>query len=400
MIYLDNAATSFPKPEAVIRAVKGSLEKLSANPGRSGHRMSLAAGRAVMNCRDVVAELLRVNAPERIIFCLNCTDAINLGIRGIIQPRDHVITTALDHNATLRPLHGMARRGLIDLSVLWPGPEGCVTARQVATAMTRKTRLVALVHASNVTGAVQPAAEIGALCRARGVHMLLDAAQTIGILPVHPEEMQADMVAFPGHKALFGPMGTGVLWVREGLSPVSFREGGTGSRSDSVYQPAEMPDRFESGTLNLPGIAGLMQGIRFVLRNSAQILAHETHLGDYLRHGLTQIPGVKVYTPACEHVGVVSFNVVGKRSGEVAEALDTFTIGVRAGLHCAPLMHRALGTSETGAVRASPGFFNSERDVDRLLAVVERLAMNGRAIGDAGGGSPWPPLAGGSSVVL
>lgn len=373
MIYLDNAATSFPKPETVLRATAGTLRLLGANPGRSGHRMSLAAGRIIMNCRETVAELLRVPSPERIIFCFNCTDAINLGLRGLLAQGDHVVTTALDHNAVLRPLHGMAAHGLIDLTVVTPPGNASVTPEQVAAAITDKTRLVALTHASNVTGAVQPVAEIGALCKRRGVLMLVDAAQTIGILPVHPDALNADLLAFPGHKALFGPMGTGVLWVREGLELTSLREGGTGSRSDSVYQPEEMPDRFESGTLNLPGIAGLMQGVRFVMNNQQAIAAHESHLAIYLRQGLSGIPGVTLLTPSGQSVGVVSFNIKGKRSGEVAEALDRHAIGVRAGLHCAPLAHEMLATMEMGAVRVSPGFFNRESDLDRLVSVVERL---------------------------
>lgn len=373
MIYLDNAATTFPKPPAVLRAACGVMRRQGGNPGRSGHRMSLAAGRIVVNCREALARLLRVSAPERIIFCFNCTDAINLSLHGFLKRGDHVITTALDHNASLRPLHGLMDRGLITVTVVSPGDAGCVTAGQIEQAMYENTRLVVMTHASNVTGAIQPVAEVGALCRRRGVRLLVDAAQTIGVLPVYPEEMNADFVAFPGHKALMGPMGTGGLYIREGLSLISTREGGTGSRSDSVYQPEELPDRFESGTLNLPGIAGLFEGVRFVMQNRGEIVAHEMALAARLRAGLSQLPGITVYTPACESVGVVSFNIKEKHSGEVAEALDKVTIGVRAGLHCAPLAHQILGTTETGAVRVSAGFFNRPSDIDRLLTFVERM---------------------------
>ena len=373
MIYLDNAATSFPKPESVLRAVAGVMARTGANPGRSGHRMSLAAGRIVMNCREAIADLLDVSSPERVIFCFNCTDALNLAIHGVLREGDHAVTTALDHNASLRPLFGMEKRGVISLTVLEPDETGAVSAQQVTGALTEKTRLVSVTHASNVTGHVQPVAEIGAACRARGVLFLVDAAQTIGVLPVRPEAMQADLVAFPGHKALFGPTGTGALWIGERVELAPFREGGTGSQSESVYQPEELPDRYESGTLNLCGIAGLMQGVRFVRAQEGEIAAHEASLAARLRQQLGGMAGVTLYGPERPSVGVVSFNVEGRRSGEVADALNRYNIGVRGGLHCAPLAHRWLHTLETGAVRASPGFFNVPSDIDRLVSVVTRL---------------------------
>lgn len=374
MIYLDNAATSFPKPPAVLRTTCGVLERLGANPGRSGHRMSLAAGRIVMNCREALASLLCVKRPERIVLCYNCTDALNLAIHGLVKPGDHVIATALDHNASLRPLHGLKEQGVIELTVLRPeAGADAVSACQVENALMENTRLVVMAHASNVTGAVQPVEAVGALCRRRGVRLLVDAAQTAGILPVLPGQMQADLVAFPGHKALLGPMGTGVLWIDEGVELRPLREGGTGSQSESVLQPEELPDRYESGTLNLPGIAGLLQGVRFVMARQGEIAAHEAALAQRLYDGLSGIRGVTVYGPRQPMVGVVSFNVENRRSGEVAEALDRFAIGVRSGLHCAPLAHGWLDTLETGAVRASPGFFNRPGDIDRLLSVVERL---------------------------
>ena len=278
MIYLDNAATTFPKPPQVLRASAGVMQKLGANPGRSGHRMSLAAGRIVMRCREELADLLAVDAPEEIIFCFNCTDALNLALRGLPLRGGHVIATALDHNASLRPLSGMAARGEIALDILPPGPDGVVTASQVEQALQPDTRLVALSHASNGTGAVQPAEEIGSLCRARGVTFLLDAAQTLGVLPVHPLALNADLMAFPGHKGLLGPMGTGGLWIRPGITLAPYREGGTGSRSESPLQPEEMPDRYESGTMNLPGIAGLLAGVRFVRAHADEIQQKEAAL--------------------------------------------------------------------------------------------------------------------------
>lgn len=375
MIYLDNAATTFPKPAQVYRAASGVMERLGANPGRSGHRMSLAAGRIVMRCRDALAALLNVDAPERIVFCLNCTDALNMAIRGLPLAGGHVVAMALDHNASLRPLCGMAARGEIALDVLLPGPDGAVSRAQVERALRPDTRLVAMSHASNVTGALQPAAEIGALCREKGVLFLLDAAQTLGVEPVHPEALCADLLAFPGHKGLLGPMGTGGLWLREGLTLSPYREGGTGSRSESPLQPDDLPDRYESGTLNLPGLAGLLAGARFVAAHGEEIREKEAALARRLRAGLAAMPAVTLYGPDAPSVGVVSFNVAGLRSGDVADRLNRMGIGVRAGLHCAPLAHRALGTLETGVVRASPGFFNTEGDIDRLLSAVWRIVL-------------------------
>jgi len=370
MIYLDNAATSFPKPNTVVKAMIGTSEKLGANPGRSGHRMSLAAGRIIWNCREKLAELLKVNSPERIIFCFNCTDAVNLAIHGLLRPGDHAITSALDHNAVLRPLHELQKRGVITVDIVEPEQTGAILASNIESRIRRNTRLVACTHASNVTGAVQPVHEIGAICRRRGVRFLVDAAQTVGVLPVYPEEIGADLVAFPGHKALMGPMGTGALWIRDGVVLSTIRQGGTGSASDSVFQPEELPDQYESGTHNLIGIAGLMQGVRFVLGHFEEIYAHEHTLTERLKQGIRAIPMLTGYIPAGKQVGVVSFNVEDKHSGEISDLLDKHGFAIRAGLHCAPLMHRALGTLETGAVRVSPGFFNTENDVDRLIDVL------------------------------
>jgi cysteine desulfurase family protein len=374
MIYLDNAATSFPKPEPVLRAMMGAAEKLGANPGRSGHRMSLAAGRVIWNCRETLAGLLRVSAPERIVFCLNCTDAINLAIHGFLKPGDHAITSALDHNAVLRPLHELQKRGVITIDIIQPDETGAIRAENIENIIKRNTRLVVCTHASNVTGAVQPVHEIGAVCKKHGVRFLLDAAQTMGAWPVYPEEIGADLVAFPGHKALMGPMGTGALWIREGVDLSPLRQGGTGSLSESVYQPEDLPDRYESGTLNLIGIAGLMQGARFVIQNFQEIFAHEFLLTEHLNKGLRTIPKLSCYLPLGEQVGVVSFNVKGAHSGEISSMLDQRGFGTRAGLHCAPLAHRALGTLETGAVRVSPGFFNDRPDIDRLIDVLGKYA--------------------------
>ena len=372
MIYLDNAATSFPKAPQAAQAMCGALEKVGANPGRAGHRLALAAGRIVWGCREQLAGFLSVEDPSRIVFCQNCTDALNTAIHGFVRRGDHVVSTLLEHNSVLRPLSELTRMGLITLTLVRPGADGRVTPEKVLSAFTPRTRLMVLTHASNVTGVVQDARRIAGVCRRRGVTLLVDAAQSLGHVPVSPAALGADLLAFPGHKGLLGPHGTGALYIREGVELYPLRQGGTGSVSESMFQPDDMPDRFESGTLNLPGIAGLAAGVRFVAQHQQEIAAHHRALCGRMIAGLRQIPGVCVYSPPGSLLA--AFNVEGKMSGEVADALNAQDIAVRGGLHCAPGAHQYLGTLETGAVRASPGPFNTEEDIDRLLQSVEMIA--------------------------
>ncbi|MDR0396528.1 MAG: aminotransferase class V-fold PLP-dependent enzyme [Oscillospiraceae bacterium] len=375
MIYLDNAATSFPKPPEVIRAVIGAMEKIGANPGRAGHRLSLAAGRIVWNCREELARMLDVPNPENIVFGSNCTDALNLAIYGSVSEGDHVITTALEHNSVLRPINGMAHRGMITWTMLTPGGCGVVTAEQVKGAITSKTRLVVVNQASNVVGLAQPVEDIAKVTRRAGVTLLVDAAQSLGVLPVSPEKAGVDMVAFPGHKGLLGPFGTGALWIREGVKVRPLKEGGTGSSSESMLQPDEMPEALESGTLNMAGIAGLMVGTRYVRLRRQEIYEQERGLSDAMWEGLQNIHGVCTLTTRRPDVGVVSFNVGGFTSGEVANKLDVkYGIATRGGLHCAPAVHTHLGTLERGAVRASVGHNTTRAEVDALLKAVCEIA--------------------------
>ncbi|MDR2657317.1 MAG: aminotransferase class V-fold PLP-dependent enzyme [Oscillospiraceae bacterium] len=374
MIYLDNAATSFPKPPEVIRAVSGAMEKIGANPGRAGHRLSLAAGRVVWNCREELALMLDVPNPENIVFGCNCTDALNLAIYGTVQPGDHVITTMLEHNSVLRPINGMVQKGLITWTLLAPSASGVVTAEQVADAIQPNTRLVVINHASNVIGLAQPVEEIGKVARAAGVLLLIDAAQSLGVLPVNPLRIGADMVAFPGHKGLLGPYGTGALWIRDGVKVEPLHEGGTGSSSESMLQPDEMPEALESGTLNMAGIAGLLVGTRLVRQRRQEIFEHEKALSDRMWNGLQDMHGVCTLTTRAPDVGVVSFNISGFTSGEVANKLDKANIATRGGLHCAPAIHTHLGTLDRGAVRASVGHSSTKQDVDALLSAVRDIA--------------------------
>lgn len=374
MIYLDNAATSCPKPGTVIRAMAGALEKLGANPGRGGHRMALTAGRVVESCREAAAGLLGVHSPERIIFTKNCTESLNLAITGTVRPGDEIICSHGEHNAVMRVLARLVNRDGISVRVLQPDSRGLLSPNALRSALTPKTRLVILCHASNVTGVIQPAAQLGAVCRERGVPLLVDAAQTVGVLDVTLDALNADMIAMPGHKGLLGPHGTGLLALREGIDPEPLLVGGTGSSSESVLQPALLPDRYESGTLNLPGIAGLLAGIRFVRQHRAEIEEYEHALNERLRLQLLDIPDLTVLgDEAAPRVGITSVVPAHGDSGMLADGLDACGIAIRAGLHCAPAIHAWLGTLESGAARFSVGPFSTEQDIDDAAALTRRL---------------------------
>lgn len=374
MIYLDNAATTYPKPPQVIRAVSGVMEKLGANPGRGGHRLSLMAGRVVESCREAAAGLLGVPSPERIVFTKNCTEALNLAILGMVQPGDEVLCSHGEHNAVMRPLARLVNRGVITVKVLQPDERGVLSPDTLQAAITPRTRLAVICHASNVTGVIQPMAQLGAVCRRMGVPLLVDAAQTAGVLDVTLDALNADMIAMPGHKGLLGPHGTGLLALRDGMDPEPLLVGGTGSNSESILQPALLPDRYESGTLNLPGIAGLLAGLVFVRRHRAEIEAYERALNDRLRRALEGIPHLTVLGDSrAPRVGITSVVPTDRDSGALADALDASGIAVRAGLHCAPAIHAWLGTLETGAARFSVSPFTTEREIDDAAAVTARL---------------------------
>lgn len=376
MIYLDNAATTFPKPPQVIRAVAGTMEKIGANPGRAGHRLSLAAGRVVENCRDALAQYLQVSDPSRIVFAKNCTDALNMAIHGFVHAGDHVVTSLLEHNSVLRPLCELARLNVISLSFVTPGPQGRIDPREVERRFTPATRLCVLAHASNVLGVVQDMAAIARVCHAHDVRLLVDAAQSAGTHDVRPSALGADLLAMPGHKGLLGPHGTGALYIAPDVHLAPLEQGGTGSASESMFQPMDLPDRFESGTLNLPGIAGLLCGVRFVLREGEERAEHLSRISACIYEGIANLPGVRLYSPP--GTNVISFNVAGLASGETAGLLDGAGIAVRGGLHCAPGIHRHLGTLETGAVRVSPGVFTTPREADVFLKTL-RIIAAGRA---------------------
>lgn len=373
MIYLDNAATSFPKPPQVIRAMTDALQNYGANPGRGGHQLAIQAGRTVEKCREAAAALLGAR-PERVIFTRNCTESLNLAITGTLHKGDEVICSHGEHNAVMRPLERFVSRGDITVKLLRPDQQGLLSPAVLRQAITSRTGLVILCHASNITGVIQPVRELGAVCREMGAPLLVDAAQTAGVLEVTLDALNADMIALPGHKGLLGPHGTGLLALREGVDPEPLILGGTGSASESVRQPMLLPDRYESGTVNLPGIAGLLAGIELVAKHREDIHRHETALNDRLRRQLRQISGLRLLGDEdVPHVGITSVVPEGGDSAALADALDATGVAVRGGLHCAPAMHSYLGTMKSGAVRFSPGPYNTEQEINDVAALVARL---------------------------
>lgn len=378
-IYFDNAATSSPKPPEVLERVNAALTEFNANPGRSGHSAALSAAREVLSARERLAALMNAGEETNIAFAFNCTDALNLAIKGALRYGDHVITTQLEHNSVLRPINALAARGRISLSIVSPRADGFVDPEDIRASIRKNTRLIAVTHASNVTGAIQPVAAIGEMARREGILYLIDGAQAIGATPVNVRALSCDLYAFPGHKSLLGPMGTGGLYIRPGVVLRTLREGGTGTDSESMLQPDERPERYESGTLNLPGIAGLGAGCAFVAKRVSAIMSHERELTGALYEGLSAIRGAEIYSPREEaaRAGIVSFNLPGMTSSDVADRLGRMGIAVRGGLHCAPGAHRFLGTLRRGAVRASVGYANTFEEVDAFLNAVNAIVREG-----------------------
>ena len=349
----------------------GALTACGANPGRSGHRLALDAGRIVEGCREELAAMLGERDASRVAFALNTTDALNMAIHGVLRTGDHVVSTLIEHNSVLRPLSELSRSGTITLTLVPPDAQGRILAAEIERAITRRTRIVVMTHMSNVLGLAQDVAAVGAVCARHGVLLLVDCAQTAGHLPITPEAWGASLAALPGHKGLLGPHGTGALWVKHGVQLAPLRQGGTGSVSESMFQPRMMPDCLESGTLNLPGIAGLRAGMKEALARRAEAHEKVIALCDLMRDELLNLPGVRVYTQP--GASLLSFNVEGVASQEVAAVLDSEGIAVRGGLHCAPGVHRFLGTLQTGAVRVSPGLYSTREDAWALVAAVGRM---------------------------
>jgi len=378
MIYLDNAATSWPKPESVYRAMDEFLRKNAGNPGRGSHSMSLAAAEMVEEARILMARLINVPEKERVIFTLNCTDALNLGLKGVLKPGDHVITSCMEHNSVVRPLRKLENQGVKVTRIPPSLNTEVVSAKDIEEAVTADTKLVVIIHASNVTGVIQPIEEYGMVARKHNLVFMVDAAQTAGKYPIDVQTSNIDLLAFAGHKGLFGPPGTGGLYVGERVDLDSLREGGTGVYSEQEEQPTGLPYRYESGTLNGVGICGLGAGLKYIFGEGLErICAYEQYLTGRLFEGLSKIPGLTLYSAKdrSKQAPVISFNIEGYEPAEVGIILDqAFDIKVRTGLHCSPAAHKTVGTYPLGTVRLSPGYFNTDEEVDLALQTLQKIA--------------------------
>jgi cysteine desulfurase family protein len=386
VIYLDNAASSWPKPKATWQAMEYFMRSVGANPGRSGHRLSIEAGRILIDAREALAELFGVSDSLRICLTKNATEALNIVIHGTLQGGDHCITTSMEHNSVMRPLRALEKKG-VEVTAVFCHPSGELDPREIEKAIKKNTKLIVMTHASNVVGTVMPVAEVGAIARRSGVLFCIDASQTAGAWPIGVEAMELDFLAFTGHKALYGPQGTGGLYIRKGLENdlAPLLQGGTGSRSEFQEQPDFMPDKYESGTPNTVGFAGLAAGARFCLAHGvAKIKAKEQELTRLLIEGLKAIPVVTIYgcQDATRQVAIVSFTISGLSTSDLTMQLDEkFGIMSRPGLHCAPAAHKTIGTLGAGTVRLSAGYFTTKKEIAAALEAIEKIAARVRKRG-------------------
>ena len=372
-IYLDNAATSFPKPESVYQAVMHAMREIGASPGRAGHRRSLEAGRLLFRTRELIARLFAITDSSRVIFTHSATESLNMALRGTLKAGDHVITSTMEHNSLMRPLYLLRRDG-VELTIVAAGADGRIDPDDIRSALKPNTRMIAVGHISNVSGTVQAIDELAAIARQAGALFLLDAAQSAGSEPIDVVKTGIDLLAAPGHKGLFAPQGTGFLYAATTVSLRPLLAGGTGSSSVGEEQPEQMPEGFEAGTHNLSGIAGLMAGVEFVLEQGADKIGEkERQLVAYAADQLSAVPGITIYGPADPKYrgGLVSFTSQELDPATLAFMLDSlFNIAVRAGLHCAPLAHRTLGSFPEGTLRISPGWFNTTDEIAIFCAAV------------------------------
>ncbi|NSL52364.1 aminotransferase class V-fold PLP-dependent enzyme [Calidifontibacillus erzurumensis] len=379
MIYFDHAATSFPKPQEVTDAVIEALTVYGANPGRGGHKLANAAAKKIFETRRELAQFFGLADPNRVIFTQNATAALNQGIFGLsFEQGDHIITTSYEHNSVRRPLERLKREVGVEITYIQPDQNGRINLEDVEKAINARTKLLVATHGSNLTGAIIPIEKLGEICKKHQLTFMVDASQTAGILPIHMTDMNIDLLAFPGHKGLMGPQGTGALLINNKIDLKPLFTGGTGHFSERLEQPEEYPERLESGTLNTPGIAGLLAGLLHIKKvGLEQIFHHEQMLAEECVSRLKKIEGVTVYGPdeGVKRLGVVSFNIDGIDSQEVALILDQhYNIAVRAGLHCSPLAHQSIGSIHTGgAIRASFGIYNTIAEVEQFVCAIEEI---------------------------
>lgn len=379
MIYLDNGATTFPKPKVVTDKIMECYLGYAGNPGRSGHKLAMKMDLEIYETREKICKLINGTEVLNVIFTFNATDSLNLAIKGVLEEGDHVITTSMEHNSVLRPLNQLRKEGKIELSIVYADDKGYIDPKKIFEALTPNTKMIVTTHMSNVFGTIVDIKAIGDFCKENNILYLVDASQSIGVLDIDVQEMNIDLLAFPGHKALFGPMGTGALYIKEGIIVKPLKEGGTGSYSHSIDQPDLYPDSLESGTPNGVGIIALGKGIDFINEVGLEnIRNHEISLKNHFIELLKDNEDVILYGTLDDRQGaVVSLNVKDMDSSEISYILsDEFDIYTRPGFHCAPLAHKTMGTEELGAIRFSFGYYNTleeiEKTVEALLNIIER----------------------------
>ena len=376
MIYMDNAATTMRKPDEVIEAVVGAMNSMG-NAGRGAHSASLSASRVIYNTRESLARFFGAESPKQIVFTNNSTESLNIAIKGLLEPGDHVVTTMLEHNSVLRPLYEMEEKG-VSLTIVKSSLKGTISYADLEDAVQENTKAIICTNASNLTGNYVDVKRVGEIAKRKGVLLVVDASQTAGVYPIHVKEMNIDVLCFTGHKSLLGPQGTGGLYVREGLELKPLKSGGSGVLTYSRKHPAEMPTALEAGTLNGHGIAGLGAAIAYLEKEGIDNIREKElkHMWHFY-NGVKDIPGIKVYGDFDTEVRcpVVTLNIGDYDSSEVSdELLMTYGISTRPGAHCAPLMHEALGTVEQGAVRFSFSHYNTEEEIETAIAAIKELA--------------------------
>ncbi|MGL5316014.1 MAG: aminotransferase class V-fold PLP-dependent enzyme [Peptostreptococcaceae bacterium] len=378
MIYLDNAATTYPKPECVYDSIMDCMKNYCANPGRAGHKLAMKAAREIYDARENIAKLFNVDNPMNIVFTNNATDSLNLAIKGVVKSGDHIITTSMEHNSVIRPIKALEKNN-IENTIVSCDKDGFLNIEDLKNAIKPNTKLIVTTHASNVCGTIIDIKSVGEIAKENNIIYLVDASQTAGVYDIDVKEVNVDMIAAPGHKCLFGPQGTGILYIRDGLELEILKEGGTGSRSEDVFQPNLLPDKYESGTHNTPGIVGLNEGVKFIFEKGIDnIRKHEEELCEYMLTRLEEVPNIVIYGPknSKKRAAVISINIGNMDSGEITFLLDSeYDIATRSGIHCAPLAHKTLGTLDQGAVRFSIGYFNTKSDIDVAIEALKKISI-------------------------
>jgi cysteine desulfurase family protein len=379
MIYLDNAATTYPKPEKVYDSIMDCMKNYCANPGRAGHKLAMRAAREIYDARENIAKLFNIDNPMNVIFTNNATDSLNLVIKGVVKSGDHIITTSMEHNSVIRPIKSLENHG-VENTIVQCDKEGFLNIEDLKKAIKPNTKLIVTTHASNVVGTLIDIKAVGEVAKEHNLLYLVDASQTAGVYDINVSDFNVDMIAAPGHKCLLGPQGTGILYIREGLNVNILKEGGTGSKSEDLFQPDLVLDKYEAGTHNTPGIVGLNEGVKFVLEKGIDnIRIHEEELCEYMLNKLEAVPNIIVYgtKDSKKRAAVIAINIGNMDSGEITFLLDSqYQIATRSGIHCSPLAHQTLGTLEQGVVRFSLGYFNTKSDIDEAIRALIEIANN------------------------